>query len=271
MHEGPPTTPKPEKAEDLFTDEERLALEQLEAPLARVLEELRPEIEKGNYKVIIGDDASGRIPALILGKVLKNIYATQGAEPPLMRFVAGSKEIRNKPDALQSKVSRMEDHFARVRNDADEAEWATTEPDSLIERLKTLVAWRHPESKALVVTDTIYTGASVAVMVEALRRNGIQADVATLAYFDEDEHPLPGLEQVVGARIVNAGIPIAPLIFGKDRLSGVEKNPEDLFAHPLKTAPDAGEHVQETMNAARKEAGSIAERLTAQYLAGPTP
>ena len=40
---------------------EQVKIKELETPLAEILEQLRPEIERGEYSAIIGDDASGRI------------------------------------------------------------------------------------------------------------------------------------------------------------------------------------------------------------------
>lgn len=39
--------------------------------------------------MIIGDDASGRIPAFVMGHTLKEIYTRRSYSLPLLRFVAG--------------------------------------------------------------------------------------------------------------------------------------------------------------------------------------
>lgn len=38
----------------------------LEEPIKRIIVQLRTRIDTGEYKVVIGQDASGRLPALIL-------------------------------------------------------------------------------------------------------------------------------------------------------------------------------------------------------------
>ncbi|MBI5420722.1 MAG: hypothetical protein HZA35_00180 [Parcubacteria group bacterium] len=48
---------------------------ELEEPIQRLLDQLRPHLEKNEYRLIIGDDASGRIPTLIMRKVMDTIYA----------------------------------------------------------------------------------------------------------------------------------------------------------------------------------------------------
>src|SRR3989344_9337060 len=73
-----------------LTSQEKEALLGLEDPLANILEKLRPELERGEYRLIIGDDASGRIPTRIVGEVIKKLSEERGFPRPLVRFIAGS-------------------------------------------------------------------------------------------------------------------------------------------------------------------------------------
>jgi len=79
------------------TKEEKLIkhpeIAELREPIQNLLEQLRDKIDKGEYGVIIGDDASGRIPALILDNVIKSVYQDKGYTKPKTIFFAGSKEM----------------------------------------------------------------------------------------------------------------------------------------------------------------------------------
>lgn len=75
---------------------------QIEEPLKKIFEQISDNFEKGEYDLMIGIDASGRIPALILFKLATNIYEKNGYPAPMFRFIAGHapkdgiREIINK-------------------------------------------------------------------------------------------------------------------------------------------------------------------------------
>src|SRR3989344_8140945 len=70
-------------------------VEDLREPIENILIELMPDIETGAYSTIIGDDASGRVPTIILANVMKSIYELKGYPPPTVRFLAGSTGLRS--------------------------------------------------------------------------------------------------------------------------------------------------------------------------------
>lgn len=51
---------------------------ELELPNKIIIEKIQSRIEAGEYGLIIGDDASGRIPTLILGNFIKKISEQKG-------------------------------------------------------------------------------------------------------------------------------------------------------------------------------------------------
>lgn len=63
-------------------------IQQLETPLQNILAKIKDKINIGNYTSIIGEDSSGRIPALILRKVINKVYAKKGFERIPLIFVA---------------------------------------------------------------------------------------------------------------------------------------------------------------------------------------
>src|SRR3989344_5101667 len=65
----------------------------LEVPIKRILEQILPSIEAGEYGLIIGDDASGRIPALIISHFVGEIYKRKGHHPAPTIFLAGGRHL----------------------------------------------------------------------------------------------------------------------------------------------------------------------------------
>lgn len=74
------------RTEDDIRREQVVALEK---PAQILLEKLRKDIDAGAIGTIVGVDASGRLPALVMGKVLKRIYAERGFPGPEIRFAPG--------------------------------------------------------------------------------------------------------------------------------------------------------------------------------------
>jgi len=104
---------------------------ELEAPIFKIFKEILPTLEKGEYDLIIGIDASGRIPTLIIDKLVNYVYTKNSQEFPKTRFLAGSGS----------------------KEDAEEY-------------IKT---W-DPRKKVLIVEDTILTGTSVKFLTEVLNK-----------------------------------------------------------------------------------------------------
>lgn len=81
-------------SEDLKTEKqtenfEFVEIADLEAPLRRIIEQLKERLKRGDYGLIIGDDASGRIPAIILGNFIKKISEQNGLNGPETIFIPG--------------------------------------------------------------------------------------------------------------------------------------------------------------------------------------
>lgn len=62
----------------------------LREPFQKIFLKLQESIDSGEYNLIIGDDASGRIPALVVRNFIKEVYAKRGYPKPATRFFAGS-------------------------------------------------------------------------------------------------------------------------------------------------------------------------------------
>src|SRR3989344_5225669 len=63
------------------------AIEELREPLAGMVRELKNDLAEGSYDLIIGDDASGRLPAIVIGNIAQSLAKQTHREPPTVRFL----------------------------------------------------------------------------------------------------------------------------------------------------------------------------------------
>ncbi len=118
--------------------------------MVHLLRQLSSRIRADQYSVIIGDDTSGRIPALMVARAV-NAYRTSIGLPKLpVRFVEGTSEQKAKGQ----------------RN--------------AFRKFDTLFAGLDPAKKALIVTESISGGRSVASILDRCTERGIGGDIATL-------------------------------------------------------------------------------------------
>ncbi len=217
------------------------ALLELQKPIERILDELRPEIEQGNYSLILGDDASGRIPTLIMAKCIKKIYKEKGFELPLVRFVAGgqhSGEAEAKP-SIQKRI-------ASIKKELTE--------NGLVE---------GRAGKTLVVTEYIRSGEGMKAIVDGLRENNMSTDIASVGIAGFQ----PELVKKLGTRIV-AGMDRIPFIYSRKELAGLFKDKGSPIAKPLikrLLLDDSKKDLQKKINTARVAVDEISENIYAHY------
>src|SRR3989338_11083514 len=126
-------------------------IEELREPMMHMLEQMRERIDRGEYNLIIGDDASGRIPTWVFYNFLKKVYVRNNLPPPSVRYFAGSRNAMGK--VAEKKTEEIANHIARF-----------------VEKEKQKDN-KGRQQKALIVTDTIATGNSLVPIAEALRKN----------------------------------------------------------------------------------------------------
>lgn len=226
------------------------AVAELENPTKKIIDKIRSRIENGEYGLIIGDDASGRIPAIILGNFIKRVSEIKGVPKPNIIFIPG-KLGKDMPQELFFKRNRrkhLEEHISK---------------------------WGADKNKRiLIVTDTIETGRSLATLVYSLSELGYSVDVATigLGLFNEDKRlqniNLKGVEIFSGEYREPDSYDHTPGIYRQHLLGGVDKNPGDEKSRSVKKSeidPLAKEDVQDYINLARKDAGIVVDHLMEWY------
>jgi hypothetical protein len=214
-------------------------IDQLRVPMENIVKKIYPKIAAGEYGLVFGDDASGRIPALLLNEIIRGVYREFGHKNPDIRFLAGSKDLEGEEkNQKKEKISQY------------------------LESLKK----KNPEDfqkKALVVTDVIATGVSLDPLIEVFKEKGIDFDVASVGdVTTEDVESKWGKEVYFGA----SGL---PKIFGLGSISGIEKKTNELFSHRIKDGDeytdDEKEDMQININEAREDvsrlAGEILEKM----------
>lgn len=201
----------------------------LELPLKNILEQIREKLDSGYYGLLIGDDASGRIPALILKKVIDNIYSRHGYKKPDLKFFAGTgteglylNEIENKVDDI---ISTLQKHH-------------------------------NDKLNTLLITEYLLTGRGMNILNTALSKAGNNIEIATIALTAKHEAVVKDhIPHPIHAGIKNDQ---SPALYGKYDISGVKKvHKAETFARPVGS--------NQGLIQARKDSENLAAKLTEWY------
>lgn len=218
--------------------EKRNKIAELFNPIENLLVELRHEINDGKYDTIIGEDVSGRIPALIFGRVIKNIYDLKNYPLPQSLFFAGSGGGLESKRETEEKITKIMETVINSRKG------------------------KNAESKVLIVTEYIETGLSLQLLIDALERAGIDFDIATLYV---RSNMIENLQKRFKGKIHYSNLTLGPpKIFNYKSFSGVSKKSKDVFSEPLKKT-DPKKYSSSDILDARDYAMILAESLTSRY------
>ena len=179
-------------------------IDELEDPIKRIIDQLREEIDKGQISLIIGEDASGRIPTLIVASVINNIYKSKGFKIPQIKFIAGSRNIAGMTEwYMRDKKDKIRKLIEQIPNNGD---------------------------RVLIVTDTIVSGSSVEPIASVLDTLGKEKIIATIGTEDIKGADEDRKRRIGAGRVVSGGL-ATPVIYQNKDLSGVRKEPWQLHAH----------------------------------------
>jgi len=120
---------------------------------ANLAKQLTSAIRNHEYNLVIGDDASGRIPTLVIGGLMKEVYREDKANPPHILFLTGKSLLKKEEQA---------------------------DLDSYLHTIIKQQGINSENSKILLVTEYIEGGRHVANFIDAFKRVGLSCDVATL-------------------------------------------------------------------------------------------
>ena len=109
-----PETSRGEYTPPEYTHE---AIFELKEPIENILTKLSDKIESGYFNAIVGEDASGRIPALIIGRIISERYKKNSLSSPDLKFVAGSSYIEDYSEESETgKADALYDFFKQYAN-----------------------------------------------------------------------------------------------------------------------------------------------------------
>lgn len=251
---APQSAANRESIESTLSIAEKEAIWEMAYPVQRILNQLAPELEEGAYKMIIGDDVSGRIPAIVVNEAITKIYKAYGHKAPMLRFVAGGKREHELP---HMESTRTEDMRTRVMGMNEELMRAGDAP------------------RALLVTEAVSTGEAMRMVTRALNNERIKTDVAALGFIGA-KYYVQNLTEVEaklsGARLIY-GTENLPSIYG-DRnlrlLQGVAKEHGSSTSSRLtdhEIHRDDVPYIQAKVNAARVLAIKVGSDVASTYLA----
>lgn len=245
----------PEKPKDpsLETEEteqtiENEAIAKLEVPMKKLLGAMREKINAGTYGLLIGDDASGRIPTLAFREILGRISPSEEQGNPDTLFFAGTRYSSNKSDKeLKKKIQGLE---AELKNHED---------------------LKEKNQDVLVITDTIASGESLTPLLNVLQSLNLPFDIATIGLLS-GWNAKRKLEKKYSSQIF-AGDDGTPKIYGKKILAGVTKRVKDVHSQPLKKhpsetligGPGKKQKIQDEIDKARQDTHLLAQKLIQWY------
>ncbi len=126
-------------------------LRAIQRGLDRLTAKLLPAIEAGEFGIVIGDDTTGRLPARFIHAFINNWNAAHGRPKIPLVFIQGTSS-----KAQQTQLQQQ------------------------LERRAHLLDKRLPDRRALVVTEGITSGGSIARLGQELTARDIAFDVAVL-------------------------------------------------------------------------------------------
>jgi len=258
-----------ESEENITTDEQpeqpikeevwklELEIRELREAIRHLLEQLHGHIDAGEYKLLIGGDASGRIPALIFDKIIKKIYREKGFDIPrtMSLFIAGGTSWIS---PLDEKSKRISDHISKhyIGENLN-----LKSPDytvyTVMDKLKMMLGKEDKikyDGRVLIIEDTIASGASIKPVTDALKKMGIDFDIATIGLQATDEKRY--IEKILGGKIFYS-LEYTPGIYRSKSLSGVKKDRGDLFSQP---------NISDASRKAKLDVNKVANELAEWYL-----
>ncbi len=224
----------PEKESDYFLPD---VFKELEPLTFSLVAKLKENIDKGEYDVLIGDDASGRIPTLILRGVFN--ARSRKLHPELKdsdsevvtRFIAGG-QVENRKE--------MEEALKKIKSENNK--------------------------KALVVTEYISSGKSMERMSEILNNLGMTFDVAAFIS-NKEKIKIPEISRFLygDLSLDNTYEDIPPAFYDKPELNGVVKDAHAQsyaipFIKDLSAEQDEIKDIQEKINLARKDVDLLVKK-----------
>lgn len=220
-------------------------IEELEEPLKKIITKIKEKIDHGDYGLIIGDDASGRIPTIIFSRFIKKICEIKNLPKPGIIFVPGHPNLEKAKRFLE-KANGLEEYVRKFGG--------TT------------------KKRILIITEVVASGASLVGLTNFLRKKGIDLDIATLGINPEFGGSIYHLnkmtpyiisgEYIRGRAEYQTGV---PRISGQINISGVEKKRNYDIKSRRAVVDEWGDDIRSDVSQARADAKQMADELVEWY------
>ena len=184
--------------EDQYNFEE---IAEAEPAMIELVSQMKERIDNGEYDTLISDEVGGRIPTLVIRKIIR---ARNPGEKLYTYFVSGGNYLSSKDG---SRVDELGKYLEKRRSDG----------------------------RALIVTQYAHSGRSLELLTDAARKGGLtNFDVATLNYngsgFNEDR-VASNLDS--DGRVFKGRTVAHHLREDHEKLAGVRKPKKKFSPHPL--------------------------------------
>jgi len=236
-----PRQPLHERVSDAAATVESTVLAGLEGNFTILARKIVPLAIKGRFSVIIGEDNSGRVPAILLRDVINRRLRAAGLSPLCMVFWQAASPPR--PSDAHGSEGERGRYATALHN-------RVAMRSALARREAFLSAAGASGSTALIVTDWIQSGGHLSEMAAQLGELGISCDVASLGV-SRGYQPPTGI-------ILHSGSYPEPKVNGLfqcQEISGLRH--EKYTGKPVITEPGT----RAAMASARRDARIIAARI----------
>jgi hypothetical protein len=158
-------------------------IEQLRSPAENLIWQMKKEIDEGTYVEMLGDHASGHLPAILLKNVIDKANLVSGRAKIKVKFIPLYRPSGPDSNFFWDILDPWEIERIDSLDVADQKEERT----KIITREITEKFIPHldkealKDKKILVVTDNIVGGSTIVPLLKTLKASGFKFDVATIA------------------------------------------------------------------------------------------
>ena len=209
-------------------------LEAIEPAMISLISQMKEKIQNGNYDTLISDEAGGRIPTLIIRKVIKTLHP----------------ELELKTFFVSAGHSTPYDQTERYEN--------------LREYLVQNII--KDEQKALIITQFLFTGKSLYRFISILKEAGLNNfDLAAMnAYVNHIESVLDELKQLLpqGNKFYYGTNSWNTLNEEHEKFGGVRKSTQHYLPHPERAVDIINREGRQISDEDWKKIFGISDRMT---------
>ncbi len=214
----------------------------LKSAVAELIDEMKDKIEAGKYSLIIGDESSGRIPTLLINKVISKIYEENGLEKPKIVFLAGN----NPGKAAADYVEVLDDFFKEHK-----------------------IEFPDKDHGALISTEYILSGTRLKPLTQMLRDRNVEYEIACANKLEDDDYndlSLEELETILGGKIYSASIDAGSAFWRRPDMSGTSRK-SLIKMEPLTKRADKDYFDSEKLKIVREDIEIASEEIFEEYKA----